>query len=814
METYRYNLDRNGENYDNVRDGDGTGSSVGRSNGRGNARMRDDGKNSADSNGEEIGSVAYRRHVRIGIDVGGTFTKAVAIDSATGDIVSVSTVPTTHDARRGVSDGILDAFTRVVHDSGTALDDIDLVAHSTTQAINALLEGDTYPVGIVAMGVGPTKKDVIKRTRLDERSSILQSHKDSSGKNLHTYHEFLDTSHLITEQEVSGVIARMRDSGAKCIVATEMFGVDDPANEEFVAEQAAAAGLPCTASHEISGTYGLEIRTLTAAVNASIMPKTLQVADFVEGAMSEAGVTSPLLIMRGDGGVTSMSTFRSRPILTVLSGPAASVAGALLHLRVTNGIFIEVGGTSTNICIIKDGRPEIRYVTIRDHPTCIRSMDVRIVGVAGGSMVVVRKKRVHRVGPRSAHIAGLRYACYAEDASDIESGQLVMISPRPNDEPEYAAIRCSDGTIYAITNTCAANALGRIPSGDYSECGGGGGSEAAAKAALRKLGDAMGVSYSEAAMSVILTSAQEITKTVSRVLKEYKMEARATKVIGGGGGASVLVPEVAKNMGMTYEKAPHAEVISSIGVASSMLQEELEVAMSDPTPEMISAAHKDARTGLIKKGAVPESVRIDSRHISDKGILRITAIGSVAMEEASAGLHGTTAVGAGSGHGSGGQDGKGAAASPAAAAAPSGAGMLAAFGPDEALKRASEIMQVDAGLVNLEFESDHFVAMVGPATRRRLFGKNNRRRVLVLDRFGRSKLDVACGVIFHGDKHAVTERLDDYMKSKHSGIAPPVHLIDDVRMLDYSGLTSPSHVLSAVQDELAEDARAAIIIEA
>lgn len=781
------------------------------------AHMHGDGddKNTDGSNGEDLGAAACRRRVRIGIDVGGTFTKAVAIDSATGDIVSVSTVPTTHDARRGVSDGILDAFTRVVHDSGTVLGDIDLVAHSTTQAINALLEGDTYSVGIVAMGVGPTKKDVIKRTRLDEGGSILQSHKGSSNKNLHTYHEFLDTSHLITEQEVSDVIARMRDSGAKCIVATEMFGVDDPANEEFVAEQAAAAGLPCTASHEISGTYGLEIRTLTAAVNASIMPKTLQVADFVEGAMSEAGVTSPLLIMRGDGGVTSMSTFRSRPILTVLSGPAASVAGALLHLRVTNGIFIEVGGTSTNICIIKDGRPEIRYVTIRDHPTCIRSMDVRIVGVAGGSMVVVRKKRVHRVGPRSAHIAGLRYACYAKNVSDIESGQLVMISPRPNDEPEYAAIRCSDGTTYAITNTCAANALGRIPSGDYSECGGGGGSEAAAKAALRKLADAMGVSYSEAAMSIILTSAQEITKTVSRVLKEYKMEARTTKVIGGGGGASVLVPEVAKNMGMPYEKAPHAEVISSIGVASSMLQEELEIAMSDPTPEMISAAHKDARTGLIKKGAVPESVRIDSRYISDKGILRITAIGSVAMEEASAGLHGAIAGGTGSGRGvSAGQDGLGEASQTPVAAAPSSDGMLATFGPGEALKRASEIMRVDAGLVSLEFESDHFMVMVGRAQRRRLFGKGNRRRVLVLDRFGRSKLDVTDGMIFHGGKPTVVENLGEYMKSRHSGIAPPVHLIDDARMLDYSGLTSPSHVLSAIQDELAEDARAAIIIEA
>jgi len=231
--------------------------------------------------------------VRIGIDVGGTFTKAVAIDSESGSIVSVSTVPTTHTAERGVSDGILEAFGSVMGSAGIELGDIDLVAHSTTQAINALLEGDTYPVGILAMGVGPTKKDVIKRTRLDSHSSMGGG--GHANKRLRTHHEFLDTSHLITEEEVSDAISRMRDSGARCIVATEMFGVDDPSNEEFVAEQSAAAGIPCTSSHEISGTYGLEIRTLTAAINASILPKTLQVADFVEGAMSDAGVSSPLL---------------------------------------------------------------------------------------------------------------------------------------------------------------------------------------------------------------------------------------------------------------------------------------------------------------------------------------------------------------------------------------------------------------------------------------------------------------------------------------------------------------------------------------
>src|SRR3712207_8648996 len=87
-------------------------------------------------------------------------------------------------------------------------------------------------------------------------------------------------------------------------------------------------------------------------------------------------------------------TFRSKPIITVLSGPAASVAGALLYLRILNGVFIEIGGTSTNVCIIKDGKPEIRYVTIMQHSTCIRSLDVRVAGIAGGSLVKIGRAHV------------------------------------------------------------------------------------------------------------------------------------------------------------------------------------------------------------------------------------------------------------------------------------------------------------------------------------------------------------------------------------------------------------------------------------
>ena len=616
----------------------------------------------------------HTRRVRVGIDVGGTFTKAVAMDAATGEMVAKSTVPTTHGSEKGVSAGIVEALGNILSESGIRLDEIEAISHSTTQAINALLEADVHKVGIVSMGVGPTKKDVVKRTRLDDK-------KTGAGKSLRTCHTFLDTSHLITKEEVGEAIGALRGEGAEAIVATEAFGVDDPSNELFVMNEAAKAGMPSTASHEISGIYGLEIRTLTSVINASVLPKTLQVANFVEEGIRRMGVASPLMVMKGDGGVTSMGTFRTKPILTILSGPAASVAGALLHLRIMNGIFIEVGGTSTNICVIRNGKPEFHYVTIKDHPTCIRSMDVRIVGVAGGSMARLSGGRISAVGPRSAHIAGLKYSCFA-DPKDLETGRIVAVRPKEGDE-EYACIRCDGGT-YAITNTCAANALEMIDDGDYSLA-----NTESAKISMRKLGEEMGVSFFEAAQSIIQTSSFEIMKTVTRILKDYKMD--SAEIIGGGGGASVLAPFVAKQMGAPYRKAEQAEVISSVGVALSMLQEEQEVSMVDPTPEKISQEHNRVRATLVDKGAIPESIAIDSKFIPDKGILRITAVGNVEME---------------------------------------GGAAKSVFTQDEARERAAEIMGADPDATELIFKSGHYFVFSAHVKEKRLIGKSERRRVV------------------------------------------------------------------------------------
>ena len=700
------------------------------------------------------------RRIRIGIDVGGTFTKAIALDIVTGEILSSSTVPTTHTAERGVSAGIVTVLSNLLKESEIRLNEIEIIAHSTTQAINALLESDTSKVGILAMGVGPEKSDVIKRTNLSDGKINYENDIRSS-------HRFLDTSHLITDSEVSTAIKELKDEGAKVIVATEAFGVDDPSNEEFVMEHATKLQIPSTASHEISGIYGLEIRTLTAAINASVLPKTVQVGNFVEQAIRETGVTAPLMIMKGDGGVTSMDTFRSKPILTVLSGPAASVAGALLYLKVTNGIFVEVGGTSTNICIIKNGKPEIRYVTIKNHPTCIRSMDVRVLGVAGGSMVKLDSNTISRVGPRSAHIAGMKYSCYA-DVDELSTGEIILVKPKESDVDEYVAIKCKNET-FAITNTCAANALGMIEEGDYSYS-----NPESAKLALNILGKKIGVAGAQAALSIIQTASFDITKEITRIIKEFKLVPSKVKLIGGGGGASVLVPFVAKQLNLDYQKADYAEVISSIGVASSMMQEQLEETVTNPNPEQISKLHKKIHSIMIEKGSTPESISVDSEYIPEKSLLRVTAFGNVELDNRLTAKN--------------------------------------IFSRDEAMERAIEISDIPEDKIEFAFETDHYFVFTGKVTTKKLMLKKNKQSVIVIDKYGREKLNLNSAKIIEGDVNSLISGLEKSLSSQ-SDIAPQVYLLNELKLIDFSGLTSKSHIIDGIKKELESFSKACVIIE-
>src|ERR671920_1664508 len=154
------------------------------------------------------------RRIRIGIDVGGTFTKAVAVETLEGKILASVMVPTTHVSERGVADGILVALSKLVADSKIENSEIELISHSTTQAVNALLEGDTAKVGIIGMGVGLEKSNIIRRTNIKDIEL-------APNKYLRTCYRFLDTSKYLQDQEVVSAISELKGEGAEVLIISE-----------------------------------------------------------------------------------------------------------------------------------------------------------------------------------------------------------------------------------------------------------------------------------------------------------------------------------------------------------------------------------------------------------------------------------------------------------------------------------------------------------------------------------------------------------------------------------------------------------------
>ena len=691
------------------------------------------------------------RRIRVGIDVGGTFTKAVAIEMTTGKIIGKVTVPTTHSSSNGVSTGIVEALKTLIQRYSIQNSEIELISHSTTQAVNALLEGDTAKVGIIGMGVGLEKSNVIKRTN-------IKGVKLAPNKYLHTCYRFIDTSKYLEDKEIEQTIGELKKEGAEVIVVSEAYSVDDPSNERFVMDR---SDIPATAGHELTGVYGLEIRTLTAAINGGILPKTTSTAKFVESAVMNERIAAPVLIMKGDGGVTDMSTFRSKPIVTILSGPAASVAGALLHLRLIDGVFIEVGGTSTNVCAIKDGKPEVRYVTIMQHPTCIRSLDVRVAGVAGGSLVRWSGRKITDVGPRSAHIAGLPYSCFAS-SEELENGQIITFKPKEGDPIDYIAIESAGGKRFAITNTCAANALGLVPEGDYARA-----NQTSAKLALSILANRLGTTMEQASTTILDISAKKVVDIVEHVIKEYKLKKERVVLIGGGGGASVLVPYIALKQQLQYKIAEHAEVISSIGVAAAMIHEETEKTVTNPRLEEISALAEQVKKAALERGALPESVTIQSQYISERSVIRVTAMGNVSLDIGTANAQ--------------------------------------EIKKEEAHVLACELFGVNEG-VRCILDTDNYHIFACEMNKKMLFLKSKKQQqVLVLDKYGRVRLSVENASILTGSPEQVADRIKSLLRQhamSGKDLAPQVHILDGIKLIDFSSLTAQEHISKAVHDEL------------
>lgn len=695
---------------------------------------------------------------RIGIDVGGTFTDAAIIDNDSFALVAKKKIPTTHHHPNGVAHGIITIIHQVLEENGISPQEVSFIAHGTTQATNALLEGDVAKVGIVGMGSGFEGKSARKEACIDDIPL-------ADGKFLHTFNTFLDTRQL-TDDDIRAAIHDLRQQGAEVIVASEAYSVDDPTNELRVMAIAAEMGLCATGGHEITQLYGLKTRTRTAVVNASLIPRMLETANMTEQAIKEAGIASQLMIMRCDGGVMSIDEVRKRPILTMLSGLAAGVAGALMYEKVSDGIFFEVGGTSVDISVIKNGKVMIQNAQVGGHRTYLRSLDVRTLAVAGGSMMMVENGKITMTGPRSAHIAGCEYECFIPESAFGEKPELIFISPRPGDPQTYAVIQGAEGKRYALTLAGAANLLGYVPADDYAA-----GKVNSARIAWQLLGDHLGCSAEQAARQALDIAIDKVMVVVNEMINEYKLERHFITLVGGGGSGCILVPAMAEKAAMKHKNANNAPYISTIGVGMAMVREMIEKSVVNPGEAEIKMIRAEIMERIVKSGANEATVDINIEIDKQKNVLRAIATGATELRQKES--------------------------------------INEALPLEQLQQIAAESVNLPSNTTTRACQTGRWHLFEGKLEQKRFFGlmKKQQRRLSILDREGVVRLKKENANWLMCTRQEIPSRfaefLDDNTRYSEANAAiPKTFLFWKEKMLDLTGTQTKEQLLSIIEMEL------------
>lgn len=313
----------------------------------------------------------------LGIDTGGTYTDAVLIRDEEVVIASAKSFTTRHDLAIGVGG----AVRAVLKQSGIAAADVSMASLSTTLATNALVEGQGGRVALIYIGFrekdldGHGLRDALKG---DPYIVLTGGHNHAGGEA-----NPLDEGALIafleaTKNEVSG------------FAVASQFATRNPAHELRTLELVAQiTGKPVSASHQLSAKLNGPKRALTAVLNARLIGMIDRLIGRAEDVLKDIGITALMMVVRGDGALISSSQARQRPIETILSGPAASIVGARWMTGADHALVSDIGGTTTDIAVLRNGRPSIDAGGARVGPyrTMVEAVAMRTHGLGGDSEV-------------------------------------------------------------------------------------------------------------------------------------------------------------------------------------------------------------------------------------------------------------------------------------------------------------------------------------------------------------------------------------------------------------------------------------------
>jgi N-methylhydantoinase A/oxoprolinase/acetone carboxylase beta subunit len=339
-----------------------------------------------------------------------------------------------------------------------------------------------------------------------------------------------------------------------------------------------------------------------------------------------------------------------------------------------------------------------------------------------------------------------------------------LFRPGPDDPADYVRVRTENGTCYAITTTCAANALGYTQAGMHAF-----GSVDAARSAISALAEWTGLSMEQTATRILELAAAKAIPIVNGLVAEYALDRDQVVLVGEGGGAGALIPFVAEKMQIAYRISPDAEVISSIGVALALVREVIERVIPNPRPEDLQAIKREAFDAAVRLGAVPDQVEVTVEVFAQTQRVRATATGASEMRA---------------------QD------------------RLKHISELEAHAVAARSMNLPAEAVALAVSTDGVRIFQGSVTERKWrFFRQTRNPLRAIDREGVIRIQRSHGVArsaLAGDGIAALKALweDVTIYNGDSIIVPDIFVVAGSHIVDLSGMQSIDQAIAVSQAEL------------
>jgi N-methylhydantoinase A/oxoprolinase/acetone carboxylase beta subunit len=358
----------------------------------------------------------------IGVDTGGTYTDAAIIEAKGHRVIaSAKAITTKGDLAIGVTEAITRAIAQLPQ--GLRPQDISMVSVSTTLATNAVVEGHGSAVGVVLVGFDAA---MVERTGIAKAFpgmpvEVIAGGHDHNG----------DAPVPLDLDALDAALQRMAGQVDAFAVASR-FAVRNAAHELAARDHIVArTGKPVTLSTELSSSLDAPRRALTAALNARLISRVSNLIDAVNRAMGDLHIHCPLMIVKGDGTLALAESVATRPIETVLSGPAASLVGAQWLSGLKSFILSDMGGTTTDLGVVLDGRPRVTQegAEVGGWRTMVRAIDVRTIGLGGDSEVELGANKKITVSPHRVVPVSLLGARYPEvlkmleaDLADVDGG--------------------------------------------------------------------------------------------------------------------------------------------------------------------------------------------------------------------------------------------------------------------------------------------------------------------------------------------------------------------------------------------------------